>query len=467
MQQELVPLIDVLCDIKCRSSEFLGKEEVEFIVAPQELVLMSTSIEQFAGMMIRPAYKKLAASILERLNSVETYSCVLVCGTTGIGKSMFGIYCIYLFINSRGDDVMWKGLTHLIYDNGGEHVFLFERGNHEFKCELRQMVKKQVVATGVKSSIQLADGFPFISTAHSIGNNLVFISSPNILNKAKLPRNTPRRTFYMPVWSLDELELCNKVMKIVDPELVPQLYYHFGGSARHVLFSGSNEDAVKQIKTLDHKIISYDPKQLVDYVLNNDLSSDVSYSLIHYHATDDLTDRVYLFASEYIQKKVMKVLFKQQKDRLVNFLRASAGNSVYHQLRGRVFEDVAHEYFLSRISGEVFTIKSLDNKESIQIPMPTQKYQFAKKNVESFIAKDKESAKTCYFAPTDEKFGTIDSFIPPNVFLQMTVSTSHGLRITDDLVNIVDIMQTHYPDVESCLFVWVIPADISDQVNYF
>lgn len=442
-------------------------DSVQFITSPHKLEVSSASVVEFFGVMIRHAYVKLAESVL----SFDGNICIR--GTPGIGKSMFALYLIYRFItdpvqtdaSSIADP--WRVCKHLVYDNGLPYVFHFTRGKKEFNCESRAKFsdKEQF---GLNTLVHLADGFAFNSLVHCLRGRLVYISSSNLFSESRINKNTPLASFFMPVWSLEELQLCNRVLRMVNDEsTLAKLYDHFGGCPRYVLYLAEINGQSQLVDDLNQTIARNDPQDVIDYIVDHKFIKDVSSSLIHYIVSPDFRTITYTFASNHIQSRVMDALERGSKRKLVRFLKSSTASSVYSQIRGKIFESLAHEYITSGASLSIESLQASTPPSRTHLPRPIKTYKFTKNmnDLRKFIRDQQgNAAAQFYFKPADSSHGTSDSFSLPNVFYQMTVSTDHGITITDDFKAILDIMKSHDSQFQTCKFVWVLPDDIYDKV---
>lgn len=117
------------------------------------------------------------------------------------------------------------------------------------------------------------------------------------------------------------------------------------------------------------------------------------------------------FGSEYIRQKVIEGLGTQLENYFHSLVEHSEGNIYFGQLRGRLFEDLAHKKILT---GGQFTIRNLDDFQDGTLLLEESNLKEIK-TVDD-IGKAQEGH---YLKPIASNFPSIDSLIYPNMLFQM------------------------------------------------
>lgn len=124
----------------------------------------------------------------------------------------------------------------------------------------------------------------------------------------------------MPMWSKDETMKCHALMYSgkVSAEKEEDCYRRWGGNARYVLHNATSTSHQVQLQIA---LVSVNLNSLVTACrrLNAD-DYHALHNLLHYRVTKCFQKECLGFASRYVQEEVYKRLYKQNKDKLLEFL---------------------------------------------------------------------------------------------------------------------------------------------------
>lgn len=345
----------------------------------------------------------------------------LILGTPGIGKSSFLLY------------VLWKKRTEkktVILQRRNESCLLFKKSGKVEEGTISDFADYY----DRKSVYLLADG----CIPPECNCKILEVSSPKKEYWLTFHKRSNVTTRYMPIWTLDELSQCQQhCFAHVSNDKLLELYKIFGGSARYVLAKAERdnmihlEDALKRTDLA--KAVQFDGQ---DGSTDQDISGLVFHWAVANVKKGGLVqyDSYHCeFASSYVRQRVSIMLREKMQDEYEHFINYSQSSVYYGQLRGRLFEDFAHEKL---VRGGKFAIKNLKTKVDATITLPPLQLKDIKKAEEiGLVTSDAE-----YLKPIASNFGAVDAVSPPECLFQMTVGQHHGINL-DKLKTVVDQMK--------------------------
>lgn len=152
-----------------------------------------------------------------------------------------------------------------------------------------------------------------------------------------------------------------------------------------------------------------------------DSAEDVSHKLIHIHVKPpNFFTRQLKFASAYVSQLVAARFAQEKKDELIRFITAADGLSETGGLRGNLFEGHAHNILKA---GGTFVRRRLDNGVEDTVDLPARTLQVLLSDA------DVTTLGNHYGRPSKKNYESVDSLVLPNMFFQMTVSSSHGIKL--------------------------------------
>ena len=183
---------------------------------------------------------------------------------------------------------------------------------------------------------------------------------------------------YMPVWSAEEVEHASTLLQF-DVKLVMKNFDIYGGIPRFIFPSPTNvlrcgnlsEDLNRAIMKCDLNVV---------YTLGERDPEGQSHKVLHRmlkrkdDGSPDYLNYCLDFASLYVSENVYARICEKERQRLMSFLRASDGDSNMATLRGKLFEQKAHELLSN---GGHFRIRELDStgcqtKVVTQLTLPSK-----------------------------------------------------------------------------------------------
>ena len=265
-------------------------------------------------------------------------------------------------------------------------------------------------------------------------------------------------TLYMPRWTMEELQLCCRLVRPLvddadscrlpglrgsplDPRALKEHVETFGRVARPAF--ASNEMLQEMHKELTNAIIRCDLHHVARLARGTlEVQGQASSWLLHYEVDEQTFQVIEVqFASNYVIQQIWK---QSQEDRhitLRTFLDMTASNPQYSKARGDLFEPYANwilqgggTYPVQRFpNGHLSTPGSKQQRAPLEhhnIPLSPQS-----------VALDTPLAIAAlqplwYGLPNKLNFPTIDAAKKPNFLFQMTVGSRHEINV-DGLIEAV------------------------------
>ena len=273
-------------------------------------------------------------------------------------------------------------------------------------------------------------------------------------------------TLCMPLWSLDELELCrqacfetkhvqkqsSQIPAAEDVDLplydvsaaeLETKYNLWGGVIRFTIGSQCNateQDFLQAVSSMNLEAVfkavgSWNQMEFKDLT--------ITHRLIHAD-TQDMVLFQYKFCSQAACEAAIQQLAADAENKCRRFLTETSGASIFASLRGQVFEAYAHRVLATK---EIISVRFLDGdgteREDIHI---------GRRNLKVFESLS-DVGDSVYAVPKIRNFAAVDSLAAPYVAFSMTVSSDHP-TVASGLLKILPFIQ------EKRTLVFVVPRDI-------
>lgn len=439
----------------------LGETPSGHIVMQPPIMTPGLWTHVFNGIFVRECYSKIFDLIFNQ--PTPTSKCVYISGSPGIGKSIFGLYIIHRFLT----DTKMQRFKYIAYDIGHEHLWFYSRERKKIEQKNSSFLLNAEYLDA-SNFIYIADGYRMDPIRIPVCV-FIYISSPQMYSKTNLHKRIIS-TFYMPVWSLDEILACNELMYHVNNKGVERLFSYYGGVPRYLLEELTNEQsAEKLISELQDLVKKHATASLLDFAINQDICSDINFRLMYYVVNvENFSEVTITFASTYIRDQFLRSLEKTSRQNIKRFVSYFADIPSLNLIREIMFELVSHDV-LSEGGDFKHEQFSVDTTWKFIKIAKSEAYSYQTlQDLEKLAAiKTQAELLSFYFKPVNKTNGSFDSFMFPRTFYQMTVSSTHSFEFTKDMLDIVKLMRRLFPDDDpnQFNFKWIVPRDIFDKVS--
>lgn len=383
----------------------------------------------------------------------------LFTGVPGIGKSLFMIYFLFMFIV---DDRFTDKRFALEFISGEYHYFdpttdrrVFQRSKETGdSCQLDQ--------------VPIFADIEDLSEPRWHGKWTLIFSSPNPLRYQGKMKSSPKFRYTLPTWSYLELLFIEP-----DDKNWIDRFTWFGGVPRNVFWDGVEENPrLKLENTLEAKGGMIDD-YFFKYGFGN-VDAEKSYMLVHLNPPWSPFENDWLYANEvsvhsFASDLIFKRIVDKHQSRIlsepINLFNAGVASEVYGGgSAGNLFEKIC--LWLKPVASQTIQVQSMQTTNIYNIPLPAMAvldYHW-KEN-----ARDEESKKllpNILYQPKISNLESGDAFgLVPNessfhlVVLQITVGEKHPVKVN----GLHDIILA-YPEfiqqrIEKKLLVFVTPVD--------
>ena len=376
--------------------------------------------EESKKIFIRPCYDALAELLIGNIyNGIHRNANILISGNPGIGKSRFYIYFMYKLIKGNLDPkkkIIINSLNiHYLWKNDSKTFIILTDD------EISSYMKEWNVVRLIDGNSSSLDGW------HGISILFASPSTEGLKDFFKLHTIT----YYLPIWSEYELNICNELISLVNPDILKDNFDYFGGIPRFVL-----EKDIRAICALKRKInVVINSENKMDIInlikSGNILSSRYSHLLLHMNTekNSDFMNYYLDFASNTISDFIFNQLIVQTYDKITEFFIVNCNESSTAVLRGKIFEQLFHRSFDKSNNINIKILgRSLHDDRSLEI--------FVDKNHElirfsEFSELNLIKSKKIYYRPISKSFGAIDSLYwnGENLYLfQVTIAPNHTIN---------------------------------------
>ena len=289
----------------------------------------------------------------------------LVCGTPGVGKSLFSFYVLYRLLKAEPNaSVLYASArsNYAVYLEGG-NVVVADNQDQVSECATYYMFD---CGDGSKMTIDIG--------RTSASTKTIVFSSPNKKHYKEYEKcfvfHARRKgvIVYMPTWSLMELQFCRRhLFSDITPERLERRYNLWGGIPRAIFtISESNDEHF-----LCGLIVTSSLEDIMKFASNIHAGrfDSVSHTILHLHVEKD-KDRVnykdpfVTFASKWVAQQVYDQANYQSAVSLTTVMSNTAKHAPLHGLYGQIFESFCHTQLSS---GKAFKVKSLTSETTIPV----------------------------------------------------------------------------------------------------
>ncbi len=230
----------------------------------------------------------------------------------------------------------------------------------------------------------------------------IVYASMNPENYRRLNKSN-KRTLFMPVWSLQELEACSTLCRYTDNDEVKTLYEDWGGSPR-CIFDLDKDDLLDSLNTiLRSKVLM----EIVADVQEVDVQWLVHISI----RNDDYTKSFLDFPSQFVKQQVVDALAAREVD----------WKTKPSILAGRLFEFLVGKRLVDWKGGMRAISLNLESRSDLEIIPPMASQHFANSTDLT------DHLTTTMYIPIESNKCSID-FVLGNVLFQATIARSHDVK---------------------------------------
>ena len=425
----------------------------------------------------RECYRELFDEMWKRAKRGDEFYPVEICGTSGIGKSFFGIYAIWRSVLERKITVIYtrqlsggtvperyviappiatmrsfpeedpgRLLLELCGDNVGDNFVDDEDvgksiwwGKVDESADGKRFVEK--LKAGEKTWVfwDVEEG------RVTEGTRRGFVVASKQAAAQSYLKHVGGVTLWAPVWTLEELKTARPMLQpgLTDKD-VKERYDLVGGVARAVFVEDWDQLVVK----FKDRLSSLNSGKM-DEMLNPEARTDVTTQLVHYD-TGPYTMSKQVFASKYVQTKVYEQFLRGQRFEMSLLIKYAKGLMSGSAL-GAKFEWFAHVTLRDFVEELDVNVARLV-QGGADAPVHAKLKPFAT-NTRSFDHMDRLTTITfnTYYQPSTDNFAAIDSWCllrgcpwdeakpqdPTLLLFQMTVAQDKHDTVGEPLKKII------------------------------
>jgi len=396
-------------------------------------------------LLVRATYERMTGH-MARLLGEEGVTKLVITGSPGIGKSVFGWYLLWWVTQQA------HAPPAIVLDQGPrDKVYCFLRDGPVLEAASLDSFHTY---TSDPLAWLIVDGHkpPLKASAKTI-----LITSPDHDVWWHFHKERGATVRYMPAWDMAELEACRHHMYQghISSQELQRLYSRWGGRPRYVLEKAKDVTAQASLEAALART------SMLSLVLNlggsgkDDKDSD---RLLEIKVNQDFTGITYAFASPYVEGIVLQKLMASHKLAMRIWCQ-TATESQAGGLRGVIFEPLGHEALRA---GGVFTIRRLEGRRSggEVTPMPLMTLDLAR-DAQLVMYDSQEEVRAApdatYCKPRRKNEASVDAIIQPDKLLQFTVSGSHSIK-SEGLQYAVSMLR----QPEKAMLIFVVPPDKYD-----
>ncbi|RUS20151.1 hypothetical protein BC937DRAFT_86273 [Endogone sp. FLAS-F59071] len=467
-----------------QSSVAAGQPFPDLITATKSLPVV-----EMPKLYVREAYKKLYDELISNFTDTPTtfgQNCLVVCGTSGIGKSAFLLYLTIRLLAKRPAPIIIfhaKSQLSECYAFGGTSCF--RSGNiADFKGLLN-----------LPETWYLVDS---VAMPECFIAKTVIAASPNTLETNDYQYVLLLNKRYMAPWSLVELSKCRKeVFPSVPLYLIVDLYAKWGGVPGYLL--GSTAISIAQKEDIDHvkklalgrlkeaiqDIVIGDPDLLLQCVAQNKSYLKLSNYLLHRWPSLNSEDYHLKWASSYVKEQIQGTLKEISWTFVHHLFRHNGGIFTIRKLQDGALTE--KEDFMIQPNTTVKFIrcpKELSEDTGTQIPDNAGDQDLEvlledlpdvadddNDKLEDPVGHYRESLETMDEVPQDDNrlvipnipnFAAADLSLLPTTLFQVTVSEKHPIKQAA-LATIIKSMPAYKDPKAKFKLIFVVPDELYDN----
>lgn len=454
--RKIITFIDDIPGVKVKRVEMKRPDaNAEMTLVEEASVLQSArwfalQKEQKSKLFVRRCYPTLLQKVKDAWVTPNGFHVLLV-GTPGTSKTFFLNYVAYELLSVPRE-------YHVIISHDARNVCVHPDNtitvgqNLKDFDDLLQMYKTVVLYDCSNTNSQP----PYMANA-----KVLAASSPNKLQYKEYTKSFCT-TLCMPLWSLDELELCrqscfeskqvqrqssqefveNDPLYTISAEELEKKYNLWGGVIRWTIGAqciARDEDFYAALEGMNLDVIL---KAVGSWNQLDFKGKELTHRVIHADTKDMVTFQC-TFCSQAACESTIKLLAEEAEQKCKQFLQMATNNSLYASMRGQVFEAYAHRILAKQTS---ISIRFLDDgKERKDVEIGSRKsMEFEKLD---------DIGKEDYAIPKSKTFAAVDSLAAPHLAFQMTVSSVHPI-VASGLLKILPAIE------KEKILVFVVPKEI-------
>ena len=366
---------------------------------------------------IRKAYEDLFTLICNNLhpeNPEKRLHRITITGTPGIGKSVFLFYILWRLANEKGAKTV---VLCRESDNGRIYVFQNDGcwRTHEF-WDVEKFLEDP-------SSWYLTDSTE--SRPAVVDATTIWVVPFRSRLRMWLKYNHCSSPYYLPVWSLEELEM-TAFLYSRDLQLVKERYTLIGGIPRFVL------ERMNDLKGNIRRAISVlAVNRLFEFVSNAGYDeSKIGHFIVHCLVDPTYSKDSLMFSSKYVISLALKELLESQNEELKNFLRTKHLD-LHGSLRADLFEYCAHRLLTA---GGKFIGRSLDDGAELEVIVP-------RRNAKLFDYLSECTDPDTYYMSRCRNSYYIDSVVSNEGCFRMTMTEENDVS-EEEIMKVIKELKT-------------------------
>ena len=403
-----------ISDLTTQLKSFANAQLVEGCIQSQDQAFLPYPQDKIKKLYVRKCYQDVFDLLLEHINrGLESFA---ISGTPGIGKSLFFVYILYRLLDDFRTKTLSLKPNRVVYQIAST-----------YECfDLQQQIVTRTTKLDAEGLVREQDTFYVIDgrTSEPLVSSCVvlFISSPRSEWYKEFVKQRSAKEWYFPVWTLDELQTCQRhCYPDLSVELLEERYRVCGGVARFVFHKDYSIPVPKKMKSA---LNDTNAVRGVKYVGETTDIFPESHSLLQILVGDDEYGIAYQFigldvASKYVGEQLWMLHHAQM---LTNLQEMFGGSP--NEISRHLFEIYGHQVF--SVGGRTLKCRCLESGAVTEITLDAlhrKRITFGKDTIPT--AKDLSGN---YFEPTDDdSFPAIDSLSPQGMF-QFTVAAKHPIR---------------------------------------
>jgi hypothetical protein len=400
-----------ISDLTTQLKSFGNAQLVEGCIQSQDQMFLPYPTDEIKKLYVRKCYQDVFDLLLEHINrGLKSFA---ISGTPGIGKSLFFIYILYRLMADFRTKTLSLKPNRILYQMGST-----------YKCfDLQQQIVTRTTQFEAEGLVREKDTFYVIDgkTSEPLASSCVvlFISSPRSDWYKTFVKQKMAKEWYFPVWTLDELQTCQRHCYPDLPfEMLQERYRICGGVARFVFH---NDYSIPVPTIMEIALADVDAVRGVRNIGNPTRIFETSHTLLHVVASNDSQYRFCHvdIASKYVGEQLW---IRHSAQMIINLQEMFGGSP--NEISRHLFEIYAHRVF--SVGGRTLKCRCLESGTVTEI-----KLDFLNSGRNTF---GKDTIPTAadlsgkYFEPTDhDNFPAIDSLSSQGMF-QFTVAAEHPIR---------------------------------------
>jgi hypothetical protein len=401
-------------ELTLQLKSFAISQLVDECIQSQDQALLPYAPDEIRKLYVRECYQDVFGLLLGDIKRGRKY--FAISGTPGIGKSLFFVYILYRLMRDCRTKTLPLKPDRIVYQKRSSYrCFDLER---QVVTELSTLEAKLLVMK--RDTFYVIDGRmsePLDSTCF-----VLYISSPRSEWYKEFVKQWKAKERYFPVWTLAELETCQRhCYPDLPVALLRERHRVCGGVARFVF---DEDDSIAVPRKVRSALNDVDAVRGVKYVGETTDIFPTSHTLLKILVGNDESGNPYQFtgldvASEFIGRE----LWIRHAAQMMTNLQDMFGGSP-NELSRHLFEIYGHLVFSA--GGRTLKCRCLESGAVTDLTLDalgSQRITFGKDTMPT--AADLTGK---YYEPTDDDtFPAIDSLSPQGMF-QFTVAAEHPIR---------------------------------------